>query len=344
MALPNTDAAKPGLSPLHAALREAAARSGFIASGGVDISLASAVFSEHVDRLDRWLEEGYHGTMEWIRRGRDRRADPTQVFQDAQSIFCVLLPYSAKPHGRLDPNEGVRYARYLKGSDYHEDVAAKLNRVLTEVAEAQPDLKLQWKTCVDTSAVLERSWAYLAGLGWIGKNTLLIHPKWGSYHFIGAALLNHALDQAPNPMPNWCGSCERCLKQCPTNAFPQAGILDSNRCISALTLENRSETLPTQPELSTGTWVAGCDICQEVCPFNLKRSRSEMNDSIPDFHPSDWKTLMEETEADYRVRVKNSALARVKPQQFKRNLEAAARNSQSQVSIEEKNHASVKSE
>ena len=309
------------LSPLHRDLQDAAVAAGFAASGGVDLAEAAPLFSSHVGRLDDWLSAGYHSTMEWIRRGRDRRADPSLVLPAAKSIFCVLLPYSARPHGKLDPNEGVRYARYLAGPDYHEDIKVRLERMMAHVAQAHPELK--WKVCVDTSAVLERSWAALAGLGWIGKNTMLIHPKLGSYTFIGSVLLDRELEAAPRPIPNWCGSCERCLKGCPTLAFPRPGVLDSRRCISALTLEYRGETLPEAPDLNTAPWVAGCDICQEVCPFNLKRGKIEAHDPQPGAQPSGWLQLEAEDEPAYRSRIKNSALSRVKFKMFQRNLAAA---------------------
>jgi epoxyqueuosine reductase len=263
--------------------------------------------------------------MEWVRRGRDRRADPRLVFPETKSLFCVLLPYPAKPHGQQDPQEGVRYARYLAGGDYHSDLAHRLDRAIAQIAPQYPDLR--WKTCVDTSAVLERSWASLSGLGWIGKNTLLIHPKLGSFTFIGVALLNQELGAPPRVPPNWCGSCERCLKSCPTRAFPLAGVLDSNRCIAALTLEYRGDVLPEDPQLSTRNWIAGCDICQEVCPFNQKRITAESPPQQAGNQPSRWEELLSESEQDYKNRIRGSALSRVKFAMFRRNLAAALKNS-----------------
>ena len=324
------------LSALHCALKDAAIEAGFADSGGVDLAASMESYTTHVQRLDAWLESGYQATMEWIRRGRDRRADPRLVFPETRSVFCVLAPYSARPHGCQDPREGVRYARYLAGGDYHQEVAERLESALQKVSEKHPDLR--WKVCVDTSAVLERSWAQLAGLGWIGKNTLLIHPKWGSYTFIGVALLNQELGAGPRPLPNWCGSCERCLKGCPTRAFPLPGTLDSNRCIAALTLEYRGETLPEDPQLSTGTWVAGCDICQEVCPFNQKRAKLEESEDQQHVQPSRFDQLLAETEQQYKTRIRDSALSRVKHAMFRRNLGAALKNSKATQAVPTKKH------
>jgi epoxyqueuosine reductase len=315
-------AASPALNDFSDSLCRLGLAEGFVAAGAVDIDPALPHFGEHVERLDRWLGQEFHGSMEWIRRGRDRRADPRLVFPEAESVFAVLLPYTSQPIGEMDPARGVRYARYLAGDDYHADVAGRLERVLNQ-AKATLISDLRWKVCVDTSAVLERSWAYLAGLGWIGKNTLLIHPKWGSYTFIGVAFLNRKVGRGPKPVANWCGSCDRCLKSCPTQAFPQPGILNSNRCISAMTLEFRGEQLPSEPELSTQNWVAGCDICQEVCPFNRKRGLLEADKPLHFTHPTTFTLLEEETPEQYKARIKNSALSRVKPDQFKRNLKAA---------------------
>jgi len=317
----NPGATRSELNSLHHALFNAARAAGFAEAGGVDLAAAAPFFGEHVARFDTWLADGYHSTMEWLRRGRDRRADPALVFPGAKSIFCVLLPYSARPHGQADPREGVRYARYLAGPDYHDDISKRLATMMATVAPSHAGL--EWKACVDTSAVLERTWAALAGLGWIGKNTMLIHPKLGSYTFIGSVLLNQELGAAPRPLPNWCGSCTRCLEGCPTQAFPRAGILDARRCISALTLEYRGETLPEAPDLNTAPWVAGCDICQEVCPFNLKRSRLEMDSPQPGAQPSRWQELEAESEENYRARIRDSALSRVKYRMFQRNLAAA---------------------
>jgi len=193
---------------------------------------------------------------------------------------------------------------------------------------------LEWKVCVDTSAILERSWAALAGLGWIGKNTLLIHPQYGSYLFLAEVLINKKTGQGPKLLPNYCGNCTRCLDACPTQAFSSAGVLNSNRCVSYWTLEKRGELhLSEEDQKKMGTWVAGCVRCQEVCPFNTKPVRAAekalpLSDqpapSAVDLH--DWQGLLNETEEAYKARVKNSALARVKPAQFRRNLEIVFRN------------------
>lgn len=314
---------------LHQLLVKTAQKEGFPLAGSVDLDqvLPHSNWKETIQHLDQWLQEGYAGAMEYLARGRDRRADPRLLFPEAQSIFCVALPYPKKPAGAATPEVGPRYARYLQGPDYHLEIAEKLERVMQTVATQHEGLK--WKICVDTSAVLERSWAALAGLGWIGKNSLLIHPKLGSYLFLAEVLMNQPTGKAPAPLPNYCGNCTRCLTACPPQAFPQPRVLNSNRCISYWTLEKRGELgLSAADQKSIGPWIAGCDICQEVCPFNQKPSRNDQQEIRPNAtQVNTWDELLTESEEAYRLRVKNSAMKRIKPEQFKRNLEIARKNS-----------------
>lgn len=284
------------------------------------------MFQSDVYQYDRWLARGFSGAMEYLTRGRDRRANPALVFPGAKSVFCVAMPYSAASEERT----GVRYARYLRGRDYHVEISEKLERVMGRVNSSwfqyeRPPLK--WKVCVDTSAVLERSWAVFAGLGWIGKNTLLIHPKYGSYLLLGEVLINQETGCAPALLPDYCGHCRKCLDACPTQAFPEPRSLNSNRCISYWTLEKRGALeISEQDRRSIQSWVAGCDFCQEVCPFNSKRHREENLLQKNGFFPGGWRELLLETEEEYRSRVNHSALKRVKPAQFSRNLAIALAN------------------
>lgn len=298
-------------------LKKAAKESGFVASGVVDLDLIA--IAPHIGKYDEWLSRGYHGKMDYLVRGRNRRADPRELFPKTASVFSVALPYPAKELGS-PPSQGVRYASYLRNSDYHTDVADRLEKALLVTKKYFP--ALEWKVCVDTSAVLERSWAALAGVGWIGKNSMLIHPRHGSYIFLGTALLNLSAGAPPEPISNYCGNCTRCLNSCPTGAF-QADGLDSRKCISYQTLENRGEITI---RYTTGNWVAGCDICQDVCPFNTKSKKGIAENSENDTL-SDWGSLLSETIEEYQKRVKHSALKRIKPAQFGRNLALAFYNS-----------------
>ena len=319
---------------LNALLAECAHREGFALAGCVDIDLAFAKFESkqpnfqaHLAHYDDWIQAGFAGSMEYLVRGRDRRANPRLLFPEAQSVFCVAIPYPARAAGAAEASEGPRYARYLQGRDYHIEVSERLERAL-QSAKAQwnsqhaesPELK--WKICVDTSAVLERSWAALAGLGWIGKNTLLIHPQYGSYIFLAEALINLPTHRGPAPLPNYCGHCTRCLQACPTQAFEKPNVLNSNRCVSYWTLEKRGDLgLAASDKPKISRWIAGCDACQEACPFNSKAERK--SGEIPPQNSTrlnQWRDLLLESTEEYQKRVKDSALKRVKPAQFSRNL------------------------
>lgn len=314
----------------HDLLIHCAQDEGFPLAGAVDLDRAmepEGEFSIHIRSYDRWLETGMAGEMSYLHRGRDRRADPRNVFPEAKSILCVAIPYHRHPAGAAIPTEGPRYARYLQGPDYHHEIAERLERVMTRVARERQEHGQSvpnWKVCVDTSAVLERAWASLAGLGWIGKNTMLIHPRHGSYLFLGEVLIDHETGWGPSPIPNYCGQCRRCLDACPTKAFLEPRKLDANRCISYLTLEKRSEISLSEAEKEKlGPWIAGCDICQEVCPFNLKPSRDEnavTEERAGAVSVRGWMELLTESEEQYKSRVRNSSLSRVKPPQFRRNL------------------------
>jgi epoxyqueuosine reductase len=317
-------------------LQHAAIDEGFIEAGGVDLELAWPIYREHVRKYDQWIASGHAGDMHYLVRGRDRRADPRLVFPETQSIFVALLPYRKSPAGQVDASKGPRYARYLDGADYHDRVADRLERAVTRVSRENPEANLRWKICVDTSAVLERTWAALSGLGWIGKNTLLIHPKHGSYTFIGAVLLSTPLGAGPRLLPDYCGHCSRCLDACPTKAIVEPRSVDSRKCIAYWTLEKRGDLdLPPDQKRAIGTWVAGCDLCQEACPFNLKPARAADANPLLDREPSEgaiesstWQALDHETESEYRTRIRGSALSRVKPEMFRRNLEIARNNAE----------------
>ncbi len=314
-------------------LQKEAEALGFPVSGGVDLepAIKHSTFIESLARYEAWLARGSHGEMAYLQRGLERRKDPTLLLRNAKSAFVVLSPYRRLALGELDPSKGVRYARYLAGPDYHEEIKRRLTQVL-EGCSGSLGLKFDFKVCVDTSAVLERTWAALAGLGWIGKNTLLIHPKLGSYHFIAVAFLSETLGKAPNLLPNYCGHCTLCLRSCPTQAITVSEGVESRRCISYLTLEDRkTQTLPADLAQSLDNWVAGCDLCQEACPYNRKPSQLEHSNTggvglipaegmgAPSL--SSYENLLRESELEYQTRVQNSALDRIKPTQFKRNLD-----------------------
>jgi epoxyqueuosine reductase len=225
---------------------------------------------EHGETYLRWLDRGDQAGMEYLRRRSEARIDPSRIFPGARSVLCVALQYHPlyKEDGERQPEPKGdlwrRVARYARGSDYHEVMADRLKVLEARVLEAFPDC--QTRRYVDTGPVLERELAARAGIGVVGKNTMLLHPEAGSWFLLGELFLT--LDLAPDqPLTDLCGSCTRCLDACPTGALPEPYRLDSNRCISYWTIEHRGP-LPTEARESVGGWVFGCDVCQEVCPWN----------------------------------------------------------------------------
>lgn len=279
--------------------------------GAVDYEDVAPLYSQHGERYREWINRSFQGEMEYLRRGLDRRLDPKKVFPALESAIVVARQYPVHPVG----NENLRYARYLNGQDYHETMKEDLEAVFSNSG-------LKYKVCVDTSAVLERTWAVLAGLGWIGKNTLLIHPQLGSYLFLAVVFTDRRFHQPLKPLKDYCGNCEKCMKACPTQAIVAEHDLDARKCVSYLTLEKRGEW--SEP-VNTAGFLAGCDVCQEVCPYNTKPVKYASAPEIASYLLLDEEKLLQETEEEYRKRVDGTALTRVKYQDFRRNLAAATK-------------------
>lgn len=313
-------------SPLLSRLTQAALQSGAFAAHGVDWNHPQTRerYARHVAHYKDWIAAGHAGPMQYLVRGTERRENPELVFPGLWSVFVALFEYPAGARTPGSWDRGPEYSRYLsgiagsQGGDYHKDIKAKLTAAFEQVrAEVPP---LEYKVCVDTSAVLERAWGELTGLGWIGKNTLLIHPTRGSFFFIGVVFLNQELAEAPQLIPNYCGHCTRCLTACPTQALDANGTLTTARCISNLTLETRGPRADSHGTDATEgrSWIAGCDRCQEVCPFNQKRAKLEETASGA---VRTWEEHFTETEEQYQTRVQGTALSRIKYADARRNLE-----------------------
>lgn len=260
----------PKASPDEAA---EAVKSAALSAGFGLVGIASATRPDTLDLFHDWLDAGYAGEMAYIERRRDAYADLNKVLPSVRSVVLVALDYAnEKP---AVPTKGFgKISRYAWGStDYHTVIRKKLGRVAEAVHQAVPECRT--RAVVDTAPLLERDFARRAGLGWFGKNTMIISKHRGSFFFLGALLTDAELTPDEPHETSHCGTCTACLDACPTNAFVAPHVLDATRCISYLTIELRDADLPEEFQTSLNDWVFGCDICQDVCPWNSKAVRSE---------------------------------------------------------------------
>jgi epoxyqueuosine reductase len=228
------------------------------------VGIAPATRDLGWDRLSAWLAAGKHGEMTFLEESVPVRRDPSLVLQGVQSVVVVGLSYRTQEPQPATTGT-ARMSRYAWGSDYHEVIRAKLRRIGENLREKYPEVNS--RRAVDSAPIMERDYAALAGLGWIGKNTLLLHPRLGSWLFLGILLVDVELEVDPAMESDHCGSCRRCLDACPTQAFDGAYQLDARKCISYLTIEHRGMVAEELLE-PMGDWLYGCDVCQEVCPWN----------------------------------------------------------------------------
>ncbi|HLH38395.1 MAG TPA: tRNA epoxyqueuosine(34) reductase QueG [Bryobacteraceae bacterium] len=284
--------------------------------------VASAEPPADFARFESWTAEGHAGDMRYLtdRRAEIRR-DVRNLLAEAKSVICVGKLYNQR--GSPAPPGCAVISRYAWGSDYHEILRAGLEKM---VERLQEHARFEWKICVDTAPLLERTFARLAGLGWIGKNTCLINEPLGSWFFLGELITS--LDLAPDsPPPDRCGTCTRCIDACPTRAFVPAGdswAIDARRCIAYFTIELRG-SIPEEFRAPMGMHVFGCDICQEVCPWN---SRAPVTDSFEDVHHAPaLEACAAMTEEEFREAFRHTALARPKYAGFLRNVAVAMGNS-----------------
>ncbi len=273
-----------------------------------------------VEKLQQWLAQGYQADMAWMQD--PRRQNLRQVMPEVRSVICVGLNYYT-PTERPQQPGGAKISRYGWGRDYHKVLTRRL-KVLATWLEAQEE-GIQARIYVDTGPIQEKAWAQRAGLGWIGKHSNVITRDYGSWIFLGEVLTNLVLAPDP-PHLEHCGTCRRCLDACPTAAITEPFVVDANRCIAYHTIENRSPTLPSELATQFEGWVAGCDICQDVCPWN---QRFAQETDVADFQPYPWNVAptlvalaqLSETERDRRFRA--SALRRIKLAMLRRNAQAS---------------------
>ncbi|HEY0097951.1 MAG TPA: tRNA epoxyqueuosine(34) reductase QueG [Pyrinomonadaceae bacterium] len=304
-----------------ARLKERALELGFDKVGIV----AAAPLDAERARLEEWLRRGYHGEMNWMAREPERRTDPRLVMPGARSVVVVALNYFTPHTHDADPAQG-KISRYAWGDDYHDVVGGKLKELLAWIKEECPEA--EGKTCVDIQPLMDKAWAARAGLGWIGKHTNLITREYGSWVFLGELLLNLELEYDAVASEDHCGTCTLCIESCPTEAITEAYVVDSNRCISYATIELRTPEIPEAVAPHLEGWLYGCDICQDVCPWN----RFEQPTTETRFEPREGEVaaslsdLLALTPDAYAARFRRSAIKRAKLIGLQRNARALQKN------------------
>ena len=295
-------------------LKKRAIFEGFAVSGIASIP-GSSRLKLRTKALERWLSNNYHSDMKWMEA--EKRKDIESLLNGAKSVLTVGFHYLSKEHKQTTQ---FKVGKFAHGEDYHKVIYKKLKRIGKWINNEIPDC--QWKICVDTSPLLEKAWAEEAGLGWIGKNSNLINNKYGSWLTLGFLILTK--DFYPdNSSQSLCGKCEKCIEKCPTNAITEPFVINSELCIAYHTIENRNKDFPEHIEKNLNGWIAGCDICQDVCPWN---KTVPFNNSI-EAAPKKWiKNLDNESlnwdEKKWKDNLKGTTLVRIKPWMWKRNIKA----------------------
>lgn len=299
---------------LSAFIKQEAASLGFADCG---IAAADELY-EDGNHLRNWLQKGYHAGMGYMEKHDALRVNPGLLVENARSVIVFL--YNYYPSEMMDSNSSFLISAYAYGQDYHDVIREKLNILSAKLKEQVPGIAI--RGFVDSAPVLERAWATRAGLGWIGKNSMLISRKNGSYFFISELITDQVLEYDQPLGGNYCGDCSRCMDACPTGAITDLRVVDANKCISYLTIENK-EAIPENFRGKYDKWIFGCDICQQVCPWN--RFSGPHNE--PAFKPpaalmqmqeTDWKNLHPD---QYHSLFRKSAVKRAKFAGLKRNIE-----------------------
>jgi len=310
-------------------VRNAALQTGFDLVG-----ISAAVAPTGFEHLQAWLSRNYEGEMQYMRRREDAYEHPDGVLPGTKSVIVTALNYHAATSddepNNASPNGAAtgRVASYANGTaDYHNVIRRMLKQLGAALHEAVPGCRT--RPVVDTAPLLERDFAKIAGLGWFGKNTMLINKHAGSWLFLGALLTDVELEPDAPHDTSHCGTCTRCLEACPTDAFPEPFVLDARKCISYLTIELRDQPIPHELRDGMQDWVFGCDVCQDVCPWNRKSSDTTVTEFQPadDLSPLDLRWLLSLNDDEFRQRFRKTPFDRPGRSGLLRNAAIAAGNS-----------------
>ena len=287
------------------------------AFGFQSCGISKATFlKEEANHLERWLKKNYHGEMRYMENHFDKRLDPRLLVDGSKSV--ISLSYNYFPEEKLQ-KENFKIAKYAYGEDYHEVIKEKLRNL---VAELQEEIgEFSFRVFVDSAPVLEKAWANKSGIGWVGKNSNLITKKYGSFYFLAEIICDLDLVE-DSPVTDHCGSCTKCIDSCPTQAIISDKIIDGSKCISYATIELK-EQIPDYFKDKMDDWMFGCDVCQDVCPWNrfsapTLEEKFQPNSKLQNFTKQDWKDITQEIFSEV---FKKSAVKRTKFAGLKRNLD-----------------------
>jgi epoxyqueuosine reductase len=272
---------------------------------------------EEAPRLEKWLNQGMHGQMAYMANHFDKRLDPRRLVDGARSVISLLLNYY--PEKEIQPGpDGYQISKYAYGTDYHFVIKDKLKELLRFMGEEIGEVG--GRAFVDSAPVLDKAWAKKGGLGWVGKHTNLINRETGSFFFLAELIVDLELDY-DGPVKDYCGTCTRCLDACPTGAITEPYVVDGSKCISYFTIELK-EQIPDEVKGKFGNWIFGCDICQDVCPWNRfskphQEPQLAPNPGLMEMKKSDWEEITAEV---FNQVFKNSAVKRTKLEGLRRNI------------------------
>ena len=275
--------------------------------------------NEEGARLEAWLKKGYHASMAWMARDPEKRSDVQAIVPNAKSVISLATNYYTPSTHSADP-EKAKISRYAWGDDYHVVLTPRIQELVRCIKSERPDANAV--SYVDTGPVMDKAWAVRAGVGWLGKHTNVISKEYGSWIFLGEIIVDLELEY-DEPMADFCGSCTACIEACPTDAIVEPYVLDSNKCISYLTIEHRGEfSDELKPYLDN--WVFGCDICQDVCPWNRFQRQTEDNSFAPRSSnvTPDLNELGTLSSEEFSERFKRSPVKRTKREGLVRNVRA----------------------
>ncbi|MBI4811429.1 MAG: tRNA epoxyqueuosine(34) reductase QueG [Ignavibacteriales bacterium] len=276
------------------------------------------------EKFQDWLSHGYHGTMSWLEKNTENRINPQKILPDAKSVISVAMNYY-KDDANIHNSSIGKISRYALGGDYHVVLKTRLNRLLEYIKDIEPLVK--GKIFVDSGDIMEKVWMVRSGIGWRGKHSITVTKEYGSWVFLGEIVLNLELEY-DRPATDLCGDCRKCIDACPTKAIIKPYVLEANRCIAYLTIEHKGK-IPSELSEKNNNWIFGCDICQEVCPWNQKKAKmTDVKEFFPneDYYSLKLESLIKLTQRDFDRLFRDSPIKRTGLSKLKRNVRVILEN------------------